>query len=452
MTDRAELDSVLHTFFLIGTDELSDRVIDAALDQVDTTRQRRVLRMPQQVRMTPAMTRLAVAAVIGVIALGGALYLNLPTKPAVGSPTPTPGLSASSGPDTSSAPTAPALPARAGQFDDMCDFGLGSATVGWVSTKAALYRTEDTGTTWSEVQPAGWATATATANLFIDADTAYSFLSGAESKIAATHDGGRTWVETALGGNDAWPVFSFQTPSRGFLAFFGQLKTDKVRIFETADGGATWADPRTATTIWGAIMPDWCGGAAQGVHREQSAVIGQTHPWLGQALDGSIQLSRNAGLTWTERPIPKNGTGGARLWGDDAGRLVLVVEPQIAPPGKDKIYTSTDDGRSWQLAAELRPSRGIVQFLSATTWILLAGDGSSIASTVDGGATWSTVAGSLTFNIGSTSFGSPDVGWTVPLCGPYADPPTYSGCDPTGVKRVLLQTIDGGRTWAPLGG
>ena len=368
------------------------------------------------------------------------------TNPTVApaAPTPTP------------APTDAGLPAQPGQFDDMCDFGLGSTTVGWVSTSTALYRTEDLGKTWSAVQPPGWSAATAVANLFIDADTAYSFLQGSPSKIAATHDGGATWVETVMGTAGAWPAFSFQTPSSGSLIFYGQLKTDPVHIYATADGGLNWGKPQSATTVWGAIMPDWC------VHREPSGTLAQTHPWLdSKPLNGFVQLSRDAGLTWTKRPIPAGNY--PDLWGDDSGRIVLAVHPEGPPPVDDRIYTSGDDGRSWQLAADLRdgspdarvfntPQDGRnAQFLSASEWVLIAGDGSSVASTLDGGAHWRTVVGSLAFNIGSSSFASPDVGWAFPLCGPNEYPPTHPACDPTGVKRLLLQTTDGGSTWTPVG-
>ena len=44
MTDQRELDRLLDAFFVEGTDELADRVIDAALDQIDHTQQRRALR------------------------------------------------------------------------------------------------------------------------------------------------------------------------------------------------------------------------------------------------------------------------------------------------------------------------------------------------------------------------------------------------------------------------
>ena len=66
-------------------------MIDAALDQIDHTRQRRALRMPRRFQTMPMFTRLAAAAVIGVVAVGGAFYLIQPGQPAVGAPGPTAG-------------------------------------------------------------------------------------------------------------------------------------------------------------------------------------------------------------------------------------------------------------------------------------------------------------------------------------------------------------------------
>jgi hypothetical protein len=104
MTDQRELDRILGAFFADGQDELADRVIDAALDQVDHTRQRHVMRMPQRFQTMPMLTRLAAAAVIGVIAVGGAFYLLKPGQPSgVGGPGPSP--SAIATPTVTAAPT-----------------------------------------------------------------------------------------------------------------------------------------------------------------------------------------------------------------------------------------------------------------------------------------------------------------------------------------------------------
>jgi len=96
MNDQRELDRVLGAFFAEGTNDLADRVIDAVLDQIDHTPQQRAMRMPRRFQTMPMPTRLAAAAVIGVVALGGALYLLKPGQPAVvGGPGPTSATSAS---------------------------------------------------------------------------------------------------------------------------------------------------------------------------------------------------------------------------------------------------------------------------------------------------------------------------------------------------------------------
>ena len=108
MTDQRELDRLLDAFFVEGTDELADRVIDAALDQIDHTQQRRAVRMPWRFSTMNMLTRVAAAAVIGVLAVGGTFYLIRPGQPAVGGPSPTPGVSSSPAARLS----APASPAR----------------------------------------------------------------------------------------------------------------------------------------------------------------------------------------------------------------------------------------------------------------------------------------------------------------------------------------------------
>ncbi len=107
MTDQRELDRLLDAFFAEGRDELTDRVIDAALDQIDHTQQRRALRMPRRTWTMNMPTRLAAAAVIGVLAVGGALYLMRPGQNEVnGGPGPT----VTAAPSVTPAPTPTPLP------------------------------------------------------------------------------------------------------------------------------------------------------------------------------------------------------------------------------------------------------------------------------------------------------------------------------------------------------
>jgi hypothetical protein len=92
MTSQRDLDRLLDGFFAEGTNELADRVIDAALEQVNHVHQRRVLRVPLRFVSNTLITRLAVAAVVGVLAIGSAAYLMRSSPYAVGGQSPTPGV------------------------------------------------------------------------------------------------------------------------------------------------------------------------------------------------------------------------------------------------------------------------------------------------------------------------------------------------------------------------
>lgn len=91
MTRQLELERLLDAFLAEGHDEVADRVIDAALDQVDRTPQRRAVGMPRRFQGMPMFPRLAAAAAIGVLAVGGVFYLLRPGPSGViGVPTPSP--------------------------------------------------------------------------------------------------------------------------------------------------------------------------------------------------------------------------------------------------------------------------------------------------------------------------------------------------------------------------
>jgi hypothetical protein len=90
MTTDRDFDRIAVAWLADGPEELSDRVLDAVVDEIHTTRQRHGLRLPWRF---PAMTtpiRVAAAAVIGVLVVGGAFYVLRPGGSSVGGPGPTP--------------------------------------------------------------------------------------------------------------------------------------------------------------------------------------------------------------------------------------------------------------------------------------------------------------------------------------------------------------------------
>ncbi len=185
-----------------------DGLASAVLESLASERARHPVRTAGRSAKRPLVLLAAAALLLvgGAMAAGSGLVrlpsvvppVPAPTLPvAVASPSPaaeTPGPVASPSPT----PTDPALAVRPGQFNIGAQ-RLVSGSVGWVSTPDAIYRTQDLGRTWSTVSPAGRPTGSSSRDLFIDADTAYSFLPGSGT-IAVTHDGGATWAETVLDG------------------------------------------------------------------------------------------------------------------------------------------------------------------------------------------------------------------------------------------------------------
>jgi hypothetical protein len=125
MTDNRSLDRALDAFLADGVDRLADRVLEAALIQIDHTQQRRRLSVPWRFPTMTFQTRVAAAAVIGVLAIGGALYLLRP--PTFGQPTTTPSPSPAASPAAWTLTGAPSI-----------DHSIRAVTVGLLDGRVLL--------------------------------------------------------------------------------------------------------------------------------------------------------------------------------------------------------------------------------------------------------------------------------------------------------------------------
>lgn len=135
MTDQRQLHHLLDVFFEQGTDELADRVLESALVQIDHTQQRRRSPAPWRFPSMTIQSRLAAAAVIGVLAIGGALFVLRPNQtvgPSNTTPAPTPAASASG-----ATPTA-ALGSWIVTGSPSVDRGTNSITVGLIDGRVLV--------------------------------------------------------------------------------------------------------------------------------------------------------------------------------------------------------------------------------------------------------------------------------------------------------------------------
>jgi hypothetical protein len=98
MTDPRPLPRALDAYLADGVNELSDRVLEAALLQIDHTHQRRHLLATWRFPLMTLQTRVAAAAVIGVLAVGTVVFLLRPTSILGPAASPNPSLAATPGP------------------------------------------------------------------------------------------------------------------------------------------------------------------------------------------------------------------------------------------------------------------------------------------------------------------------------------------------------------------
>ena len=89
MTTDRDFDLITTAWLAAGPDQLPDRVVDAVAAEIHLTRQRRATRVPWRFPTMSIPARVAMAAVIGVLAVGGVfLIFGRSDQPAVGGPAP----------------------------------------------------------------------------------------------------------------------------------------------------------------------------------------------------------------------------------------------------------------------------------------------------------------------------------------------------------------------------
>jgi hypothetical protein len=121
MTSARESETLLARWLAEGPTEINDRVVEAALDEIEHVNQRRVLRVPRLLEVfTARQMAVAGAAIVAVILIGGALLLRAvgPLGNVGGNPTMTPPVSAppTSTPTIAPSPTSNPFPGATSLF------------------------------------------------------------------------------------------------------------------------------------------------------------------------------------------------------------------------------------------------------------------------------------------------------------------------------------------------
>jgi hypothetical protein len=348
-----------------------------------------------------------------------------------------------------------------------------SASTGWAlrstvspwSTQAGYLvpvRTTDGARTWTDVTPSAAAALLRSpdATVVLDAlggNRAYMAVTAAGQNSAplrtvvfGTGDAGQTWTQSApLAVPAPVGLLSFAGPRDGWLlaSSGGTMGQDPVWLYRTTDAGLRWslvaATPQSGTGRNG--LPVDCDKAGLAF---ATAQVG----WLASACNGTspdvLLVTRDGGAHWAPQPLPVPASAfcqvGCEVYSPpqfygQAG-FVVIGEGPDAP----HFLASRDLGQTWQ-QEPLTPGAGWyprITFFGPLDGVLVSAGaqgviGGIIATTADGGGTWTTL------RLGRSFGSATEFDFTSPRTG-FAWVPAD---DTSPGSPAMAETTDSGLTW-----
>ena len=265
-----------------------------------------------------------------------------------------------------------------------------SATTAWVSAinnitgdtdngVGYIYKTSDSGTTWTQQCETGFQVAGASflnGVYFWNASVGVAFgdPEGTEYEIWRTTDGGDNWTRVP-GANIANPLSGEYGYNNTPIAAGGTLwfPTNKGRLYKTTDQGATWTAAQAPLTDFGAALPANSGSAIF-----SSATNGYLLKTSGTVAVPvyTYYTTTNGGTTWG---TGTTFTGTRRILNYIPGTTTIVATSQAAPVGTS---ISANNGATWtDLEVGGTEQRGASAFLNGSTgWCAGFGDGDPLGS------------------------------------------------------------------------
>lgn len=302
---------------------------------------------------------------------------------------------------------------------------------------SAIVRTTNNGQTWTELPLEIFGELAGVANHSTNANIGYIVNAG---KILKTTDGGQTWLEKD-DGILAQIINRIETQDNANTIMF----TGNSRIYGTLDQGQTWTDSLVREVGWsGSVFA--------------APSTGKYYYLIGNQVD-TIYKTTDAGTTWS-----KVGTGLVGEYFNSYFTLppfvVHPTDPQTlfyASSNWNKSYKSTDGGQTWTqldsmvingLTVALSNQSIIYGVVGITSAANPNQPTSVLRKSIDGGATWSTLASGLPPP--PTSFTSPYFSATDIMVSPSDANVLLLG----GVYRTsstdslrIYRSTDGGGSW-----
>jgi len=393
MTDDRSLERAARSWLETGPTHAPDRAVQAALLRIETTPQERDLRIPWRLPMfTPA--RIAVAAVIGVLAIGGTvLIVNRPNQATVGGPGPSASSSTPASPITSPKPSSSGairdysgLPGwivfeRAGKAPD------GSTPAG-VEYPHSLWLAHADGSDLHELAPG--VPASGKVSFDLSPDGGHVIFSAYEPPIQVweigIEGGDQKLLSTDCNGApaqcmDAAPAYS---PDGKRIAFVRATETSSVlAIRDLATGGVTTLDSTRSSSsdVW-LDEPSWSPDGRQIVYDKVHRDAAQD-----KVTDTRILIVNADGKGLHELALPSETAWGDPDWSPDGTRIVFSSSPtRYSSAGQaPEVYSVRPDGTDLQQLTMLGVGSGAPNWTSDGAHIFFWGYQTFYLMDPDGG-------------------------------------------------------------------
>jgi photosystem II stability/assembly factor-like uncharacterized protein len=256
-----------------------------------------------------------------------------------------------------------------------------------------------------------------------------------------TSDGGLTWTVYPVPFGSGDLIFTDENNGWMMAALGIAAGSMGVAIYQTDDGGATWAQTYTNDPN----MENASDSLPLGGIKSNLTPLDTDTAWVGGVIYAPetfyLYKTRDSGRTWAVQTLPAApGMENTEVL-IDSGPIFTTQDDAILPirftgeTYRTGFYTTHDGGLNWEFLTFM-PGAGTVDFVSPSEGFFWTGE--QFFVTDDGAQTWTTINSDVLFGeaFAGMDFVSTRTGWVW----------TY---DETG-QYGLYKTTDGGATWVSL--